>query len=109
MDTPLLLADARARAGLTQAELARRSATSQAAVSAYENGRKVPSLPTLERLLAATGHRLALEREHSPAQRPSAARHRRTARGLSEVLALAEALPTRHEAQLRYPRLTRPA
>ena len=58
-----LLEDARTAAGLSQEELARRAHTSQPTLSAYENGRKSPSLATLERLLAETGHHLAINTE----------------------------------------------
>jgi transcriptional regulator with XRE-family HTH domain len=57
-----LLRQARDHAGLTQAELARRSGTSQSAISAYEAGRKDPTASTLARLLAGAGIRLAVER-----------------------------------------------
>lgn len=40
---------------MSQEELAQRSQTSRTAVSAYEHGRKSPSLETLERLLAGAG------------------------------------------------------
>lgn len=60
MNTAQLLADCRAAAGLSQAELARRAGTSQATVSAYESDAKSPAVATLERLLAATGHSLEL-------------------------------------------------
>lgn len=50
-----LLREARIRAGLSQAELARRGGTSRTTLSAYEQGRKVPSAVTLARLLAAAG------------------------------------------------------
>lgn len=46
---------ARRRASLTQQELARRAATSQAAISAYESGRRSPSVDTLSRILSAAG------------------------------------------------------
>ncbi len=46
---------ARRRASLTQQELAKRAATSQAAISAYESGRRSPSVDTLSRILAAAG------------------------------------------------------
>ena len=46
---------ARMRAKLTQAELARRAGTSQATISAYESGRKSPTVATLSRLLRASG------------------------------------------------------
>lgn len=55
-----VLRRARVDAGLSQAEVARRAATSQSAVSAYERGLKSPSVATLQRLLAATGHTLQL-------------------------------------------------
>ncbi len=46
---------ARRQAGLTQTDLAERAGTSQAAVSAYESGRRSPSVDTLCRILAAAG------------------------------------------------------
>lgn len=51
---------ARRRAGLTQDALARRSATSQAALSAYESGRRSPSVATLTRILGAAGFELRM-------------------------------------------------
>lgn len=101
MDVPSVIRGARLRAGLTQAQLARRAGTSQATLSAYENGRKQPSLETVERLLAGCGARLAV----SVVRDPSPQEHERVARAFSDVLALAERLPTRHERELRYPRL----
>jgi len=58
MEAARALRDARLKAGLTQTALAARAATSQATLSAYESGRKEPSVETLARLLAATGSRL---------------------------------------------------
>lgn len=46
---------ARRQAKLSQTDLARRAGTSQAAVSAYESGKRSPSVDTLCRLLAAAG------------------------------------------------------
>lgn len=92
---------------MTQTELARRSATSQTALSAYESGAKTPSVPTLARILAACGSRLTIEPDHQPLIIPSARQHERTARALDDVLALAEALPTRHDRALRFPPLGR--
>lgn len=96
---------ARRRAGLTQAALAARAGTSQATLSAYEAGRKQPSLPTLTRLLAATGSRLVVEPGIPDVVVPSATQRARSARALLDVLALAEALPSEHDAELRFPRL----
>jgi transcriptional regulator with XRE-family HTH domain len=53
-----VLERARRHAGLTQEQLAKRARTARTAVSAYEHGRKSPSLDTLERLLAAAGFEL---------------------------------------------------
>jgi transcriptional regulator with XRE-family HTH domain len=53
-----VLERARREAGLSQQELAERAHTSRTAVSAYEHGRKSPSLGTVERLLAASGYEL---------------------------------------------------
>lgn len=57
MDAARLLRTARERAGLTQAELARRAGVSQPNVAAYETGRVSPAVSSLERLLRAAGCR----------------------------------------------------
>lgn len=68
-----LIRMARRQAQLSQAELACRAGTSQAAVSAYESGKRSPSVDTLCRLLAAAGFevrmRLAEPDTHEPALR----------------------------------------
>ncbi len=56
-----LVRDARHRRGLTQDDLARRSATTQNYVSRIERGAVEPTLPTLERLLHAMALRLQLD------------------------------------------------
>lgn len=60
-----LLRGARERAGLTQSDLARRAGVAQSVVSAYEAGKREPSLPTLSRLITATGHQLAINLERT--------------------------------------------
>ena len=60
---PDLLFEVRTRAGLTQAELARRAGTSQSAVARYESGAASPSVSTLSRLLRAAGRRLVVKSE----------------------------------------------
>jgi ribosome-binding protein aMBF1 (putative translation factor) len=52
--------EARARAGLTQAQVARRMKTTQTAIARLEGGRIKPSTRTLERYAKATGHRLVI-------------------------------------------------
>lgn len=54
-----LIARARREAGLTQAEMARRAGTSQAAVSAVERGLSDVTIARAERLLAAAGWELS--------------------------------------------------
>jgi transcriptional regulator with XRE-family HTH domain len=58
MDRSLIAAEVRrvrVAAGLTQAELARRTGTTQSAVSRLESGRLLPSLAVLERVAEAVG------------------------------------------------------
>ncbi len=66
MDTPgALLREARRRSGLSQSELATRAGVTQSVVSEYEAGKRQPSVPTLARLVAATGYELTLGLEQS--------------------------------------------
>jgi ribosome-binding protein aMBF1 (putative translation factor) len=51
---------ARARAGLSQAELAERMGTSQSAIARLESGRTLPSAKTLIRFAKATGSKVEL-------------------------------------------------
>ena len=52
--------EARAKAGLTQEELAQRMDTSQSAIARLESGRMKPSARTLERFAKATGTHLRI-------------------------------------------------
>ena len=103
MNAASAIRGARRRAGLTQSELAARAGTSQATVSAYESGRKQPSVATLDRLLAAAGSQLVVEPRQRPLVQVPEARLAKAGRGLVEVLALAEALPSRHEPRAALP------
>jgi predicted nucleotidyltransferase/DNA-binding XRE family transcriptional regulator len=60
---------ARSAAGLTQTELAARAGVTQSVISAYESGHREPSLPTLHRLVRATGHRLDLSLRRTDPER----------------------------------------
>ncbi|HEX3897925.1 MAG TPA: helix-turn-helix domain-containing protein [Mycobacteriales bacterium] len=55
-----LLRTAREDSGLSQSELARRSGVPQSMLSAYEAGKRQPALPTLIKLVEATGHTLTI-------------------------------------------------
>jgi transcriptional regulator with XRE-family HTH domain len=105
MDAGDAIKRARLRAGLTQHALAARAGTSQATISAYESGRKQPSLETLDRVLAATGARLAVVSRRRGVRRPSRRELARAGRKLRDVIELAEALPVKHKRALEYPRL----
>jgi ribosome-binding protein aMBF1 (putative translation factor) len=57
------VAKARSRAGLSQAELARRMKTTQSTIARLESGRGKPSTRTLDRFAKATGHRMRISFE----------------------------------------------
>src|SRR2546429_6503945 len=59
-DVAPMIRHARARAGLSQVELADRAGTSQPALARYETGAALPTLPTLERLIPACAAQLQL-------------------------------------------------
>jgi transcriptional regulator with XRE-family HTH domain len=61
LDASELLERVRLSSGLTQEELARRAGTSRSTLSAYEHGRKSPTVDTFARLLSRAGWDLAAE------------------------------------------------
>lgn len=63
------VAKARASAGLSQAELAKRMRTTQSTIARLESGRGQPSTRTLDRLAKATGHKLKISFEPMRRQR----------------------------------------
>ena len=54
---------ARARAGMTQAEVAQRMDTTQSTVARMESGRRLPTLRTVQRYAEAVGARAVLRLE----------------------------------------------
>jgi ribosome-binding protein aMBF1 (putative translation factor) len=58
-----LVIQARARAGLSQAELAKRIETTQSVIARLEGGHSKPSTRTLEKIAKATGSRLRISFE----------------------------------------------
>jgi transcriptional regulator with XRE-family HTH domain len=96
-----LLIEARGRAALSQAELARRAGVPRSVLNAYERGRREPGVDALARLLAAAGFTLHLAPAHGGVD------GQRAARILSDVLDLAEALPFRRAKRLEFPSLLR--
>ncbi|MGH3273156.1 MAG: helix-turn-helix transcriptional regulator [Streptosporangiaceae bacterium] len=72
METPELLRRARSDAALSQEELARRAGTSRPTLSAYEHGRKSPTMATAARLLAHAGYVLVARPRVEFAELPTA-------------------------------------
>ena len=71
-DASELLERVRVSSGLTQEELARRAGTSRPTLSAYEHGRKSPTVATFARLLSRAGWDLTAEPHVSFTQQTSA-------------------------------------
>lgn len=100
MSAAELLRRARRSSGLTQQELARKAGIPQSVLSAYERGRRQPSVAAALRILEAAGFTLRL--------RPMIDLER-NARILADVLDLADRLPKRPRGPLNYPPLPRRA
>ena len=56
-----LVREARKRAGISQAELARRASTTQSAIARLESGRTRPAFEDVERLMRLCGFKLIVE------------------------------------------------
>jgi len=96
MDAGLLIRTARARAGLTLRALGELAGTSHSTLAAYESGRTVPNVNTLDRILGAAGFATDVTLE------PRIDRANR-GRELAEVLELAAQFPARHAKRLEFP------
>jgi transcriptional regulator with XRE-family HTH domain len=96
-----LIAQIRRTSGLTQAELARRSGLQSSVLSAYEHGRRQPSVSALARIARAAG----LELEISPLADADALE--RSGEVLIQVLELADRMPSKRRGELTYPPLIR--
>jgi transcriptional regulator with XRE-family HTH domain len=105
MDAAGTLRRARVDAGLSLRGLAARAGTSHATLAAYEAGRAVPRVDTLDRILRAAGYATDI----GIARRPDATDAERSAKGqeLLAALELAAMFPARHARRLRFPRFPR--
>lgn len=97
--TAALLANARAKAQLSLRELAERARTSHATLSAYEKGRKVPSVTTYFRILEACGNAVDIQLHPRIRERDGIPRGEE----LESVLTLAAQFPARASRHLELP------
>lgn len=91
MEPAEALREARTSARLSQNDLARRAGVPQSVISAYESGRRQPSLRVLQRLIAATGAELVLAVRHNdvPVGLPDTRLGRRLRRHRQRLLEIA--------------------
>lgn len=103
MEAAQALRRARNAAGLSLRALAERAGTSHATLAAYESGRAVPRVDTLDRILRAAGFATDID----ITRRADATAADRRAKGdeLLEALELAAMFPARHSPRLRFPGL----
>ncbi len=89
------------RAGLSLRALAERAGTSHSTLAAYEAGRAVPRVDTLDRILRAAGYATDI----AVSLRADATDADRHAKGeeLQQALELAAMFPARHATRLRFP------
>ncbi len=86
-------------AGLTLRALAARAGTSHSTLAAYEQGRKVPNVVTLDRILRAAGFAADVSLHRRVDDGDRAARGRE----LIEVLELAAMFPASHSPTITFP------
>jgi transcriptional regulator with XRE-family HTH domain len=106
VDAARTLRRARRKSGLSLRALAERAGTSHATLAAYEAGRAIPRVDTLDRILRAAGYATDID----VVRRPDATDAERGAKGreLLQALELAAMFPARHSRRLRFPRFPRP-
>ncbi|HEX2039957.1 MAG TPA: helix-turn-helix transcriptional regulator [Acidimicrobiales bacterium] len=100
-DAGALLYEARHRAGLSQAELARRAGIPRSVLNAYERGRRQPGADTFLRILDAADIEVRLS------NRTRRAEEEYLGRILGLAIGLADALPLERNGPLTYPNFGR--
>jgi transcriptional regulator with XRE-family HTH domain len=99
MDAAATLRRARHEAGLTLRALATRAATSHATLAAYESGRAIPRVDTLDRILRAAGYASDIDlSRRADGEDPGA-----KGEELRAALELAAMFPARHAKRLGFP------
>lgn len=103
--TGRMIRQARRQAGLTQTQLAARTGIPQSVTSAYEAGRREPSVAAFRRLGESLGCHVALVL----APRPEYPGPERVSGQLADVLSLVDSLPfAPKRGPLRFPVVGRP-
>jgi transcriptional regulator with XRE-family HTH domain len=102
VDAARTLRRVRLDAGLSLRDLAERARTSHATLAAYEAGRTIPRVDTLDRILRAAGYASDI----TTSGRPDATDTERVSKGreLLQVLDLAAQFPARHDPAMTFPR-----
>lgn len=102
MEAASTLRRVRLSAQLSLRALAERANTSHATLAAYEAGRTIPRVDTLDRILRAAGYASDI----TTSGRPDATDADREAKGreLLQVLDLAARFPARHHPFIAFPR-----
>lgn len=103
MEAGATLRRARLAAGLSLRALAERASTSHATLAAYESGRTVPRVDTLDRILRAAGY--ASDIAVTGVADATEADRRAKGEELAQALDLAAQFPARHAKTLRFPLL----
>jgi hypothetical protein len=98
MDAAQMIIEARSQAGISRRQLARLAGTSPSTLSAYEEGRSIPSVVTLQRILTAAGFRV-----DASLVAVDEAEHRRRGEALASLLDLADAYPRPARQELAFP------
>jgi transcriptional regulator with XRE-family HTH domain len=98
MDAGLILKEVRARKGLSRRQLAEMGGTSASTLAAYESGRSVPSVRTLERLVRSAGLELQVSLQ------TALTRDDDRKRDIDRLFELTDELPRRRRAALKFPR-----
>ncbi|HLN17462.1 MAG TPA: helix-turn-helix transcriptional regulator [Acidimicrobiales bacterium] len=100
VDAAMAIRRARAEAGLSLRDLARRAGTSHATLIAYEQGRIEPSVATWSRILRAAGFEPEVELARRAAFDDGPAREAE----VLQALRLASVFPARHHPKLLFPK-----
>ena len=99
MDSAYIVRSARRLSGLSLRQAAALAGTSHSTLSAYESGRKVPSVTTLDRIVRAANFDLEVRLRPRPHPVPGMTKGEE----LAQVLELASEFPARHSRKLLCP------